>query len=154
VPSRGFGEPRRVGGELVPEAIEIDPLSSLHQTLHIGSAEAEVPQQRAFENVFPGADTGNGGVHHDQSRGAVGIPFGKGIGDHVADVVTDDVGLTNLQRIEDACEIFGLVHVCETIRRHRRQTHPSQVRGDHGVVRHQFGGEWCPHVACVTVPVD
>ena len=70
-----------------------------------------MPKQWAFENVFPGSDTGHWGVHHDQARGAIGIFLGKCVGDHVADVVTDNVGVRNLKLIEDACEILGLVRL-------------------------------------------
>jgi hypothetical protein len=32
-----------IGGQLIPEALEIDPLASLNQTLDIRAAEIEVP---------------------------------------------------------------------------------------------------------------
>src|SRR5204863_3613133 len=42
--ARFFAEAAAVGGEFVPEAVEIDALAPGDEALHIGSAEAEMPQ--------------------------------------------------------------------------------------------------------------
>src|SRR5258707_2201795 len=45
---------RRITGELIPKAVEIDALSSRHQTLHVRPAEIELPEQRATHGGIPG----------------------------------------------------------------------------------------------------
>ena len=42
--------------------------------------------------------------------------FGESEGYHVADVVTDHVRLTNMDRIEDASDVFGLVFLRKAVR--------------------------------------
>src|SRR5258708_866736 len=44
---RIFIDPLGVSGQLVPEAIEVDALPALHQTLLVRTPEIEVPQHRA-----------------------------------------------------------------------------------------------------------
>ena len=51
-----FAEGRRLGGKLVSEAIEINALSAGDQPLHIGTAEAEMPKERVFDNLVPWTD--------------------------------------------------------------------------------------------------
>jgi len=48
----------RIRGELVPEAIQVDPLATLHEPLDIGTAEVEVPEKWTAHNRVPVADTG------------------------------------------------------------------------------------------------
>jgi len=55
---RIFIDPLGVSGQLVPEAIEVDALSALHQTLLVRTPEIEVPQHRAANDVVPIADSG------------------------------------------------------------------------------------------------
>lgn len=55
-----FGETRRSGGELVPEAVQVDALAASHQTLHVRAPEAKVPQQGSLQDLIPGADAGHG----------------------------------------------------------------------------------------------
>lgn len=69
VNARRFIEARRIGGEVVPEAIEIDPLTAGHQPFHAWTAEAEMPQQ--------GGDARNRRVHHHELRHALGVLRGN-----------------------------------------------------------------------------
>src|SRR6266403_2370835 len=50
---RVFIDPLGVCGQIVPEAIEVDALPALHQTLLVRTPEIEVPQHRAANDVVP-----------------------------------------------------------------------------------------------------
>ena len=99
----------RVGRELVVEAIEVDPLSTLHQPLHVGPPEVEVPEQRIQELGLPGADPRERGIHHHQLLHPGRVLHDEGEGDRVPDVVGDHVDLLHLQRVEHAGDVPGLV---------------------------------------------
>ena len=54
--ARWFAHCTRMDSQLVLEAIEVDVLSALHQTLDIRPAEIEVPDLRILELIVPEAD--------------------------------------------------------------------------------------------------
>ena len=108
VRARRFAEARRGRGKLVPEAIEIDALAACHQPLHVRPAEAEVPEQRVLEDLLPRPDAWHRRIDQDEARDSLGILRGKGIADHVADIVRDEVGSVDLQCIEHAGHVAGL----------------------------------------------
>src|ERR1700746_3803416 len=45
-----LSEVLRLCRELVPEAVEVDTLATLHQSFHIGTAEPKMPKQRILED--------------------------------------------------------------------------------------------------------
>ena len=145
---------RWIGGELVPEAVEINALATSHQALHVGPAEAEMPEQRILQNVVPWPDARHWRIHHHEARGATLVCCGEGEGHHVADVVADYIGLANVQRVEHTSDVFGLVLFGEAVGSGCRQAHAPQVRRDDRVIAHQFRGERRPHVAGIAVAVQ
>jgi hypothetical protein len=106
---------RWIGGELVPKAVEINALATRHQALHVGPAEAEMPEQRILQNFVPWPYAGHWRIHHHEARGAILVCYGEGEGHHVADVVADYIGLANVQRVEHASDVFGLVLFGEAV---------------------------------------
>ncbi len=98
----GLVEVLRIGRELVPEAVEVDPLAALHEPFHVRAAEAEVPEQRVLQNLVPGADAGDRRVHQDQMADPARILGDEGVGDHVADIVGDHVDLADVQGVQHA----------------------------------------------------
>src|SRR5262249_17801810 len=66
VPARRLAEAARPGRELVPEAVEIDALAAGDEALHVGAAEAEMPEQRVLEYLLPWADAGQWRVDDDK----------------------------------------------------------------------------------------
>jgi hypothetical protein len=48
--ARGLVDRARVGGRLVPEAVEIDSFAASDQTFHVWAAEIEMPQPRAADD--------------------------------------------------------------------------------------------------------
>ena len=79
-----------------------------------------MPQQRTFQDIVPRADTRDRRIHHHKPAGALGVTFGKGKGDHVSDVVPDDVGAFHIKRVQNAGDILGLIPFLETSVRNRR----------------------------------
>src|SRR5437899_6002682 len=90
-----FVDLRRVAGELVPEAVEVDALAAGNQALGIRAAEVEVPQRGHAHDLVPRWDAGYRRIYHDQAACLVGIARRVGISYHHADVVADDVGLVD-----------------------------------------------------------
>ena len=90
----------------------------------------------------------------DKTRDALGVLRGKRVADHVADVVSDEVGALDLQLVEHARDVGGLRLLVEAARGLRRQPHATQVRHDDGVVAHEVDGHRRPHVAGLAVAVQ
>src|SRR5215470_3884372 len=103
-----LAEPARSGRKLVPEAIEIDALTSRDQALHVGPAKTEMPEQRVFKDLLPWPDAGERRVDESKARDTGGILSGQRIADHVADIVRHKVGVCDAQFVEHPCHIGGL----------------------------------------------
>jgi hypothetical protein len=98
----------RVGRQLVPEAVEIDALAALYQPLHVGTAEIEMPEQGAFQNLVPRSDAGQWGIHDRPARDPCRILGGEGVAHHVADVMGDELGPVDGETVEHAGDILAL----------------------------------------------
>jgi hypothetical protein len=61
-----------------------------------------------FPNFFPWADTGQGCIEQGKLCHAVWMLRHKGVADHVTDVVGDQFNLVDMQRVEQASDIFAL----------------------------------------------
>ena len=152
--ARGLGEGRGRGGKLVPEAVEIDALAPGDQPLHVRSAKAEVPQQRVLQDFLPRADAGQRRVDEDEARHTLRMLDGKGVADHVADIVGDEIGAVDLQRVEHAGDIAGLGLLVVAALGLGRQAEAAQIGHDHGVVAGKVVGHRRPHVAGFAVTVQ
>jgi hypothetical protein len=74
---------------------------------------------------------------------------GQGVADHVADVVGDQLGLLDLQRVHDGGDVLALVLLVVAAFRVGREAHAAQVGDDDGVILGQDLGDRRPHVAGV-----
>src|SRR3954463_16692499 len=129
----------RIGGELVPEAIEVDPFATFDQPLRIRSAEIEMPEQGTLDDVLPVANARQRRVDYHPPRDPVRILGGESVADHVTDVVGYQIGLVDLEAIENASEVSGLVHLRITGLGMVREAHAPQVRHDYGLILGQPG---------------
>ncbi|MCY1170511.1 hypothetical protein D9M73_105860 [compost metagenome] len=152
--TRGFGKTCRLGGKVVPEAVEINPLAACDEPLHVRATEAEMPQQRVLEDFLPRANAGHRRIHEHELRHTVGMPRGKRITDHVADIVRHDIGTRGTQHVHHADDIICLVRLFEPGVGPRGQAHAAQVGHDHRVIAGEIGGERHPHVAGVAIAVQ
>jgi hypothetical protein len=71
--ARLFVEILGIGGEFVPEAVEIDPLAAFHQPFRIRSVEREMPQRVIADDVVPRTDAGQRRVDQDELADAIGM---------------------------------------------------------------------------------
>ncbi len=152
--TRGLGKMRGVGGELVPEAVEVDALAARDEALHVGAAEPEMPEQRVFQDLVPGPDTRHRRVHQHQLRHPVRISRGQRVGDHVADVAGHHIGARCPQRIHHADDVRRLVGLLESGFRNGRKAEAAQIGDDHRVMLRKIGGKRHPHVAGVAIAVQ
>src|SRR5262245_15589372 len=67
-----------------------------------------MPKQRVLEDVLPGADAGYRRVDERESSHARWILCRKRVADHVADVVGDEGGASDLEVVEDAGDVMRL----------------------------------------------
>jgi hypothetical protein len=74
---------------------------------------------------------------------------GQGVADHVADVVGDQLGLLDLQRVHHRGDVLALVLLVVAAFRVGREAHAAQVGHDDGVILGQDLGDRRPHVAGV-----
>src|SRR3979409_2551035 len=106
---RIFIDPPGITGQLVPEAIEVDALPALHQTLLVRTPEIEVPQHRAASDVVPIAYSGQRCIDHHPARDPDRILSSQRKTDHIADVMCDQVCLLDLECIHNAGNVDRLV---------------------------------------------
>src|SRR5260370_28204491 len=57
------------GAEVVPDAVEVDALAALHETLLVEAPEGEVPEAVVPGDVVPAGGGGPGCVHDPQAFG-------------------------------------------------------------------------------------
>ena len=79
-----------IGGEVVPEMLEVSPLASLDQRQGHFTVEVEVPQVAHQPNVLPIADAWQEGIHQHHTLGSLRKLRGVGVGHHQSDIVADD----------------------------------------------------------------
>ena len=79
---------------------------------------------------------------------------GERIADHVADIVGDEIGLFDLERVQHPGDIARLGFLVVSARRTRREADAAQVRDDDDVPGCQFGRERRPHVAGLAIAVE
>ena len=143
---RIFIDPLGVSGQLVPEAIEVDALPALHQTLLVRTPEIEVPQHRAASDVVPIAYSGQRCIDHHPARDPDRILSSQRIADHIADVMCDQVCLLDVECIHDAGNVDRLVLLGVAGIRVIGHTHAAQVGDDHGMVLGQNNCQGGPHI--------
>src|SRR6266567_7284619 len=80
----------RIGGEVVPEMFEVNPLATFDQRQGHFAVEVEMPQVAHQPDILPIADAGQKGIHQDHALGGLWKLRGVGVGHHQSDVVADD----------------------------------------------------------------
>jgi len=82
-----------------------------------GPPEAEVPEQRIFQDFFPRSNAGQRRIQQSKSRYAVGMLRRESVANHVTNVVGDELRLFDFQRVENARDIIPLRFLVVTARR-------------------------------------
>ena len=139
--SRGlFGLGGWGGAEVVPDAVEVDALATLDETLFVGAPVGEVPEAVVFDDFVPGWDAGDRGVHDDESLDFIGVECGVGVGDHDADVVRDDEGAVEAESRDSGANVSGLSFLVVAAGRAGGTADAAEVGDDDGVGFDEFGG--------------
>ncbi len=113
-----------------------------------------MPERRAADDLFPRPDAGERCVHDDEASHAIGILRCKRIADHVADIVGDEIGLRELQLVENARDVAGFRLLVVSALGVRRETHAAQVGHHDGVVVPERCRQRPPHVTGVAKAVQ
>jgi hypothetical protein len=67
-----------------------------------------MPQQRVLQHLVPWTDARQGSIDRNKAPHAFRVLDGEGVADHVTDVVRDQIGTINLERVENARYVAGL----------------------------------------------
>ena len=152
--ARSLAEAGRVGGELVPEAVEVDPLPPRHQAFRIRPLEGEMPERPAADDLLPRADAGQRRVHDGEAGDPLRVLRRQRIADHVADVVGDQRRPRDAERIEQPGHVLPLGLLVVAALGPPGVAHAAQVGDDDAVRRGQFRRERRPHVAGLAIAVQ
>ena len=96
VRARRLGIRRARRRALVPEPIEVDPLTPCHQPLGIRTPEGEMPGCMALDDLIPWPDSSERRIDQHESAHTARVPGCERIAHHVADVMRHEVGLCDL----------------------------------------------------------
>ena len=114
-----------------------------------------MPEQRALEDLVPRSDARQRRVDHDPFGHALGILRGERIADHVADVVRDEVGLVDVERVHHRGDVGGLRSSCRSrLSGCDERPMPRRSGTIDGVVVRKRRRERRPHVAGVAKAVQ
>ena len=113
----------------------------------------EVPQVAQQPDLGPVADAGQEGIHQNDAFHFPGVLRGVGVGDHQANVMTDDFDLVVAERLHQRMNILGEgLLVVAAIRLGRRACATQVGRNDRLPVA-QVGHQWSPHMAGLCIAV-
>src|SRR5262249_53691849 len=138
----------------VPEAIEIDALAPGDQALHVRAAKAEMPQQRILQDLLPGSDPWQRRIDQHETLDPLGMLDGKGEGNHVADVVRDEIDLLDPQRSQDARHVASLGLLVEPAGGLGGPPHTPEIRTDRGVAPGETGRQRPPHAPGLAITMQ
>ena len=147
----GFGG---IGGEIVPEMIEIDPLAAGDQRQRRLAEEMEMPEIAQQEDVIPFADAGQEGFHQHETIDLGGILRRIGIGDHQPDIVADQANAIVFEVLDQRMNVPRHRRLGVAVRGRRGLTEAAQIGRDHGVLVGEFGDQRPPHVAGFGIAVQ
>jgi hypothetical protein len=113
-----------------------------------------MPQRVIADDVIPGADARQRRVDQDKLAHAIAMLGGKGVTDHVADIVGDKIDLADFQCVQDSVNVLALSLFVVPTGRPLGKAHAAKIRHDYGVIAHELCGQWRPHVAGLAVAVQ
>ena len=76
-----------ISGKFVPKPIEIDALAPGDEPLDVGTAEIEMPESRAADDLVPLTYARERRVDDGPPGHAIGELCGERVADHIADIV-------------------------------------------------------------------
>ena len=94
------------------------------QTFDVRPSEIEMPRGWASDDLVPGADPWDGGIHHHPASDAIRMLRSEGVNHHVADIMGDKVGLLNIELVKNTPGVTSLCLLIIAIFGMRREAHP------------------------------
>ncbi len=137
----------RIGGEVVPEVLEVDPLASLHQRQRRLTEEMKMPLIANQPDARPFADTGQIRVQQRDAANVARKLHGIRIRDHHPHVVTDQAHLVVAKSRHERVHVARHRRLRVTLVRCVRLPGTAQVSRDHRVTLGQLAHQRPPHVA-------
>jgi hypothetical protein len=144
----------RVGGEVVPEMLEVDALASGDEFQRRLAVEVEVPLVAQQPYRLPVADAGQERVHQHDAFDLVRILRRVRIRDHQADVVADDLHLRKAELVHERMDVLRQRLLVVAIGRFRRSAVAAQIRRDDDTAIVQLRYQRQPHVAGFRIAVQ
>ena len=143
-----------IGGEVVPEIVEVNPLSPPDERLRRRTVEAKMPDAGIVVDGFPSGDTGEERVHDHELCGFGGIHCRVGVSDHQADIVPDHLRLLKTKRRHQRVDADSRRLHIQTVRRYGGVAYPWQIRRDDGESLREGWHQGPPHQRGLCVAVE
>ncbi len=143
-----------VGGEIVPEVLEVDALAAVDQLERRLAVEVEVPEVAQQPDVRPVADAGQERVHQHDAVDLGGILRGVGVGDHQPDVVTGDAHMLVAERGGERVDVLRHGLLVVALLGLGGLAEAAQIGRDDGVGLGELRNQRQPHVAVLGVAVQ
>jgi hypothetical protein len=107
-----------------------------------------------FEDLLPRADTRQRGIDQHKTCTAVAMERGKGVPNHVADIMGDERDPLDPQHVQHAGDVPALRFLVVTAGGLGRQTHTAEIRDDDRPVTRQVLCKRHPHVARLAIAMQ
>ena len=96
----------RVGGEIVPEMLEVDAFAAVHQRQRRLAVKMEMPEIAHQPNIAPVPDARQERVHQRDAVDLARILRRIGVGDHQPDVVPDNPDALEAQLLHERVDVL------------------------------------------------
>jgi hypothetical protein len=113
-----------------------------------------MPEQWILEDLLPGADPRQGRINHHKTCDAIGMEGGKGVPNHVANIMGDERGPLDLQHVEDARDVAALRFLVVAAGGLGGQTQAAEIRNNDRAVTHKLLCKRHPHVARLAIAMQ
>jgi hypothetical protein len=137
----------RVGGEIVPEMLEIDTFATVDESKRRLTIEMEMPKIAHEPNVAPVSYSRQERVHQRNAIDLVRILRRVGVSDHQSDIVPDNLNVLEAKFAYERVDVLRHCGLGVAIGRRGGLTGSAQIRGDYAVGACEFGDQGAPHVA-------
>ena len=136
-----------VGGEIVPEMLEINAFAAVYQRERRLAVKMEMPEIAHQPHVAPVSDARQEGVHQRNPVHLARILRRIGVGDHQPDIVPDNPNVLVAQFAHERVYVLRHFGLGVAIGWRGRLTGSAQIGRDHGVGACELRHQRAPHVA-------
>lgn len=140
--------------EVIPEVVEIGPLSTLNQGFRGRSIEAEMLNVRVVVKCLPATHSRQERIHQDEFGHFRRDRRCASVADHEADVVSYDLALLHSEGFSEAMNAYGGALDIQAVGRNIRVPGVRQIRRDYIKALGTRRNDWLPHQRVLSIAVQ